>query len=465
MPLAALPEGMAGSFLDMAVGTNNTLWFSGYSAGDPRANLLYGDLVVGTWDSAHSAVDWTIVDGAPAMGTVAGDPSGWRHGITDPGDDDGRWNSIALDSMGHPHVAYWDATHDQLKFASFDGTNWTTSVVDTTGHNGRYASLVMLASDIPAIAYRATIPDTAMAGHIKAHVRFAQAHNATPHATTDWTISDVATAATSCRAEDCATGQVCLQTTGVCTAASGTCSAACSATQACIMGTCTAIYTSTWLQDYPPGIGLFNSLALDSNKHPQLVYYDRDRGNLMGASMTATAWGAPFIIDGATPSGNDIGDRGMWASLVVTPDNQWHVGYVDAYNEMVLYTTVMSGQAQAQPEIVDDGSGVGTMPFADGHHIVGDSVELGIDSAGTARIVYQDSAEGTLRLGAWHGWVDAQRSRHEQSHRLLGADPRIVDRNLLAQRADGSVRRSNLPRPLRAHREVLTRWRRARIHR
>ena len=408
MPLPPLPQGMAGSFLDMVPGANSAVWFSAYSAGDPRSNQLYGDLVVGRWDTEVNSVDWTIVDGVPATGTVTGDPNGWRHGISDPGDDDGRWNSIALDSLGHPRVAYWDATHDQLKFASFDGTNWTVSVVDTTGSNGRYAALVMLPSDIPAVVYRAILPDPAMAGHFVAHVRFAKANNATPHQPTDWTVGDITTAPTQCRANNCATGQVCLQTTGVCTAPSGTCSTACTAAQSCIMGTCTAIYSSTWVEDYPPGIGLFNSVALDSSHRPQVVYYDRDRGNLLGVSMTsATAWGSPFIIDGETPTGADTGDRGMWASLVVTSNNTWHIGYVDAYNERVMYTTVTSGQAQAQPEVVDDGSGVGTTEFPDGHHIIGDSVDLEIDTLGNTRIVYQDSTAGTLRLAVrgTSGWT------------------------------------------------------------
>ncbi len=402
----ALPQGMAGSHLDMAVASDNTVWLASYSAGDPRSQRNYGDLVVGTWDRAMSRVNWSHVDGVPTGIDPTSPPSGWRGGVSDAGDDVGRWNSIALDAMGHARVAYWDTTHDHLKFAYHDGTAWHVSVVDATGHNGRYASLVLLTGGIPAIAYRATVPDPMHAGQILGKVRYARAANATPNGPTDWTITDVASAQTQCRAADCATGQVCLST-GLCAATGTGCTAACSAAQACVMGTCQSIFTTGWVEDFPPGIGLFNSLRTDAMGNPQLAYYDRDRGNLMGAHITTGSTWATFIIDGETASGTDISDRGAWATLAVTADGDWHVAYVDGYTEDLHYAVVHNHARMGAVETIDDGAGVGMTPFDDGDHVLGDSAEIDVDTTGAVRVVYQDSTSGTLRMArrAATGWT------------------------------------------------------------
>jgi hypothetical protein len=404
--LPPLNAGMAGSHLDMAVGAGEAVWLSAYSTGDTFAQRPYGDLIVGQYNAATMQVRWEHIDGVPSDGEITGAPSGWRGGISTPGPDVGRWNSLRLTSSGQPRVAYWDTTRDKLKFASFDGTNWQTHVVDPNGQTGRYTSLVMLAGDVPAIAYRATAPDPMMPGRILALVRYARANSATPRVASDWTITDVASAPTSCRANDCTGGAVCVRSTGLCAAPSGTCSAACGTGQACIAGSCEDTYTASWIEDYPPGIGLFNSLALDSAQRPQLVYYDRDRGNLMGVSfMDGGTWTTPFIIDGET-AGRDVGDRGAWATLAVGSDDIWHIAYVDAYEERVLYTTVRNSARGTDPEVVDDGAGIGERMFEDGRHVVGDSASIAVDATGTVRVVYQDATAGTLRLATrgMMGW-------------------------------------------------------------
>jgi hypothetical protein len=246
------------------------------------------------------------------------------------------------------------------------------------------------------------------AGHILAKVRYARASTATPSGPTDWTITDVASAATHCRANDCAMGEACVQTTGVCTATGTGCTAACSATQACVMGSCQAIYGSNWIEDFPPGIGLFNSLRTDSMGAPQLVFYDRDRGNLMGARLSGSTW-STFIIDGENPDHSDISDRGAWSTLAVASDGTWHIAYVDGWTENVMYVSVPSGMTTGTPEVVDDGLGLGTTPFEDGDHVIGDSAEIDLDATGHPRLVYQDSTAGTLRYATrgTSGWTVA----------------------------------------------------------
>lgn len=391
-PLPPLNQGMAGSHLDMAVHTDNTVWLSGYSAGDPFARKLYGDLVVGRWNMAMSRVDWQHVDGVPTGGNIGGAVDGWRGGVDTPGPDVGRWNSIQLNAMGQPRVTYWDTTNEKLKFASFDGTRWTTHVVDDTGRNGRYSSLVLLAGDIPMVAYRATVTD-AMGG-VSAELRVARAASANPTRTADWTVTRVFSATTACRANDCATGQVCL-TGGRCAATTMGCMTACPTGKACVANMCQDVIAAGYVEDFSVGV-LFPSLRVDAMGRGGVVFYHRDRGNLMGAQFNGTMWGTPFIIVGEAAM-RDEGDFGAWSSLAIGSDGVWHVAYVDGYDETLNYVRVQGTARMGMPEIIDDGSRVGMTAFEDGKHLVGDSVMITLDAMNTPRVVYQDTSAGTLR--------------------------------------------------------------------
>lgn len=391
-PLPPLAQGMAGSHMDMAVHTDNTVWVSGYSAGDPFARKLYGDLIVGRWNMAMSRVDWTHVDGVPTGGTPAGAVDGWRGGIDTPGPDVGRWNSIQLDAMGRPRVSYWDATNEKLKFAIFDGTNWATHVIDDTGRNGRYSSMVLLANGTPMVAYRATVTDAM--GAVTTELRVARASSATPSRTADWTVSRVFSAPTSCRANDCAMGQACLAS-GRCAATTMGCSTACPTGKACVAMMCQDIIPANYIEDYSVGV-LFPSLRVDAMGRGGVVFYHRDRGNLMGATFDGTMWGTPFTIVGEAMM-RDEGDFGAWSTLAIGSDNVWHIAYVDGYDETLNYVRVQGTTRMGMPEVIDDGSRVGMTAFEDGKHLVGDSVMIALDAMNVPRVVYQDSSAGTLR--------------------------------------------------------------------
>ncbi len=396
-PLAA---GAVGSHLHMAAAADGALWMSAYSPGEPTDGTRYGDLVVGRFSQETSTVGWTHVDGVPADGMVTGDPMGWRNGVSTAGDDVGRFNSVALNAAGQPRVAYWDTTHDRLKFAAYDGTAWTRHDVDTNGANGRYASLTLLADGTPLIAYRAV--SIAANGAVSAVVRIARGNSPSPARAADWTIADAVTVASQCRASDCPTGQSCVRTSGQC-AAAGTCTATCSAGQACVGTTCQDIYDRNWVEDLPPG-ALYINLLVDSMSRPTVVFYHRDRGNLLFAQGDAMGrFAAPVILDGELAMMRDGGDRGLAAAAAIDATGAIHVAYVDGWEERLMYLRVVGGRPMGDPAVVDDGSGVAAMQtFDDGRHIVGDSAAVSIGTAGP-RIVYQDTTIGTLRLAALTG--------------------------------------------------------------
>ncbi|MBI5501664.1 MAG: hypothetical protein HY907_15575, partial [Deltaproteobacteria bacterium] len=110
---AELPElsvGFVGQHSEIAVTPDGTVLVSAYSAGLGERSE-YGDLVVGTWDDTAGELVWEHVDGVPTTGDVTGSPSGWRGGISTPGDDVGKYTTIAVGADGEPRVAYYDVTH------------------------------------------------------------------------------------------------------------------------------------------------------------------------------------------------------------------------------------------------------------------------------------------------------------------------------------------------------------------
>ena len=64
--------------------------------------------------------------------------------------------SIAFDSRGHPHIAYYDITYSSsvgIKHAWHDGRSWHYEIVDRVRHQGKGISLALDSQDRPHLAY------------------------------------------------------------------------------------------------------------------------------------------------------------------------------------------------------------------------------------------------------------------------------------------------------------------------
>jgi MYXO-CTERM domain-containing protein len=398
-----LEPGLLATDLDLVIASGGEIYVSGYSPGVPPTTR-YGDLVFGEV-STTGEVAWEIVDGSPG-GPVTNDPQDWRGGVSAPGDDVGRWTSIA-DSGSTLYIAYYDVTHRALRLAMGGPGAWNVQTVDDTADSGRYPSLVILDDGAPAIAYLRIDAASDGSGRPHSSVQVAIARTATPASATDWTIQEVTGSDMACRFEFCDGAQVCLES-GACTVPTTDCAAPCDSDEACVLGACVNTLGSDYVEDLPPAYGLYTSLVRTATGLA-LVYYDRGRGNLWGAELPSRdgVWSAPFLIDGYAVNNPERGDSGLGASLFIDSAGTWHVAYVDGTEEALRYVSIAGGVV-GTPETVDRGETDGATPHSDGRHIVGDDASIVVTEGGEIRIVYQDATSQRLMLarrpssgGAW----------------------------------------------------------------
>lgn len=79
--------------------------------------------------------------------------AGWSKYVIDSDDDVGRYSSICVEEDATVHIAYYDATDLDLKYAVWKQGVVTTTIVDHVGDVGRYASIDVDAAGRPSIAY------------------------------------------------------------------------------------------------------------------------------------------------------------------------------------------------------------------------------------------------------------------------------------------------------------------------
>ena len=464
--LPALVQGKIGAYTSIAKDSSGTIWVAGYDDSSVVQNIVtpYGDLVVGKYDSTAQKVDWTTVDGLPPAGGADGgagcpdnDPTGWRGGQSAAGPDVGLWTSIQLDAKGHPIVSYYDATNAALKFASSpDGVTWAVHTVMQAANSdiGRYGKMLVV-NGVPVIAFLLMQPGDD--GKVRSKVEIATGAVATPASMSDWTFEVAATDDTGpCNPNLCPSPSVCIKETWTCSPPASDCAGSdggsgCASGLTCVGGfdagpSCgTAVTSGSYMETYPNALGDYITMAATSatSNGVGIVAYDRNHGALVQIAKWNGAW-QETVLDSETgaraPGAPDAGilpfmtgDVGIGASLFISSAGDWYISYVNGTTEALQFIRVPGGTQQpAAPEVIDNGTTLGGVPFPDGQHIVGDDSFIEVDSSGIVTVSYQDATAGTLHVatgtpvsGGTHVWNVVSPSQPNEfagffSHAILG---------------------------------------------
>jgi hypothetical protein len=75
--------------------------------------------------------------------------------------------SLRLDSQNQPHIVYYDSGMGALKYTAKTDKEWHTEIVDNDGNVGKYPSLVLDAKNQPYIAYYSLDDGTLRMAHLE----------------------------------------------------------------------------------------------------------------------------------------------------------------------------------------------------------------------------------------------------------------------------------------------------------
>ncbi len=68
------------------------------------------------------------------------------------------WTSIAVDGRGQPHVTFYEQEAQALRYATREGGEWRTELVDSDSGTSKFAHVAVGADDLPRISrYRQEI--------------------------------------------------------------------------------------------------------------------------------------------------------------------------------------------------------------------------------------------------------------------------------------------------------------------
>jgi hypothetical protein len=230
----------------------------------------------------------------PSKGGICGPNNSWSCQTVDSDGDVGQYSSVATADplTGHgPGIAYYDATHNGLKFAEYVCLPGPCALVVSTIRSsqttpvGKYPSLKYDSTGSPHIAFQA-IASNGTALLVYAH--------------------------------KVSSGGMCLDAA-----------------------------TVTWqcdIIDYGPDLGSFISLDLNTFDQPRIAYYDANSGDLKYAFYLGTGTGNCAFGTWECMKVDSAGDVGRFVSMQV--DHTWnhaHVAYYDATNGKLKYAYYAGG--------------------------------------------------------------------------------------------------------------------------
>ncbi len=316
------------------------------SSGVYKAPGYSGDVEIEVRDSMgkYSREDFSVV---------------WHRFTVDTAGDVGQFSSLKVDSSGNPGIAYYDVTNGDLKFAYYDGSDWSISVVDSTNDVGRFASLSLDSNGYPHISYYdytgndlkyafwdgsswnvSTLVSTGDVGEYSSVVVDSNGHRYVSYYNVSLSELDE------------------LHYDG-------------------------SSWQSPVTVDNAADDGRYSSIALDSANYPRISYYDNTAYDLKYAYYDGASWHTETV--------DSTGDVGQYTSIAVDSNDYPHISYYDNTNHALKYAYY-------------DGVSWHTETVASGN--VGQYSSIVLDSSDNPHVAFYDAANGDLKYafkrdGSW----------------------------------------------------------------
>jgi hypothetical protein len=328
----------------------------------------------------------------------------------------GRAVSLAIDTVGVPHIGYYDAANSHVMYATRGDSRWQLEqVADSSGTVS--TSLSLDRSGAPAISYgdgmhygtlfyaartrsgwNISTADKGSAGDAGRYSSLARDHDGVPHIA----YTDGHTFATLMYAsQNTSTGSwdhVAIDNGGEAGDTGYGSSLVFDATGHPHIAYTAGRHFADLMYAFKDGAswvimrvddgggktkstGLNPSLALDSHGFPHISYYSDSETELRYASWNGTAWEKETI--------DSDNDEGKYSALVIDAQDRPYIGYYDASYGELRYATKNMPESAWKIHIVDTEGDAGQY------------VKAALDPTGHPGFAYYDAANHALRYAGW----------------------------------------------------------------
>lgn len=282
----------------------------------------------------------------------------WRPVVVDAAGSTGFYTSLETRDFA-AHVAYYDASLGDLRYATDASGSWVLSTVDSAGLVGLYSSLAL---------------DAGRGAHISYYDLSNRDLKYATNVGGTWTVRTVA-----------AEGDV-GSYSSIAVSSGGVHIAYYDATNGALRYATNVPGPTFSFQtiDDAGDVGRFASLALDAAGKVHVTYWDGTNGDLKYATNTLGSF-TTTVVD-------PVGDAGRYSSLALDASGKAHVAYFEQSAADLRYATNASGTWSI--EVVDSAGDVGR--FA----------SLVVDGLGRPHVAYRDASRGDLKYarkdpGGW----------------------------------------------------------------